>query len=364
MENTNNVGMNMKKSKEMNITENLKSKIGLIDRNINLNKNTLTTECKSNVNQNRIFNDFLQNEIINKQNNLNNDDTTFRENKQNLFLNGNDKIFSEILDNLIKKNEGFIKNEVISIDDSLQDCNIEKLIEKSMKTQSNINFLAMIKNMNIFKDERTFNKYPFLKPLIYTKINEILSNKLDNNEKYLLYNIISNSPNNDNMINISKSGFEQKNSVTGTNNDDINLNELIDKNSKRIIVKNTIDDFCVYLKKNGFSIINKTDSDIPKPVSKSKLINEELLSINNSLINEDLQKSKKDFIKCPHKDKKHYAKNMCSSCYHKEGRIKKAWLCPHVNKAHYAKGKCQNCYLNGYHKIVNSKSKFGDKSVE
>ncbi len=220
MENTNNVGMNMKKSKEMNITENLKSKIGLIDRNINLNKNTLTTECKSNVNQNRIFNDFLQNEIINKQNNLNNDDTTFRENKQNLFLNGNDKIFSEILDNLIKKNEGFIKNEVISIDDSLQDCNIEKLIEKSMKTQSNINFLAMIKNMNIFKDERTFNKYPFLKPLIYTKINEILSNKLDNNEKYLLYNIISNSPNNDNMINISKSGFEQKNSVTGTNNDD------------------------------------------------------------------------------------------------------------------------------------------------
>jgi hypothetical protein len=118
------------------------------------------------------------------------------------------------------------------------------------------------------------------------------------------------------------------------------------------------------LKKNGFSIINKTDSDIPKPVSKSKLINEELLSINNSLINEDLQKSKKDFIKCPHKDKKHYAKNMCSSCYHKEGRIKKAWLCPHVNKAHYAKGKCQNCYLNGYHKIVNSKSKFGDKSVE
>lgn len=42
---------------------------------------------------------------------------------------------------------------------------------------------------------------------------------------------------------------------------------------------------------------------------------------------------------------------MCNSCYHKEGREKKAWLCPHTFKTHYARGKCRNCYLNYYHKV-------------
>jgi hypothetical protein len=55
---------------------------------------------------------------------------------------------------------------------------------------------------------------------------------------------------------------------------------------------------------------------------------------------------------CPHLDKKHYAKNMCNACYHRQGRVKKAWLCPHTNKVHYARGKCRNCYLNSYHKVT------------
>eukprot|EP00826_Nyctotherus_ovalis_P019994 TRINITY_DN1623_c0_g4_i2.p1 TRINITY_DN1623_c0_g4~~TRINITY_DN1623_c0_g4_i2.p1 ORF type:complete len:157 (-),score=23.53 TRINITY_DN1623_c0_g4_i2:46-516(-) len=71
-------------------------------------------------------------------------------------------------------------------------------------------------------------------------------------------------------------------------------------------------------------------------------------------------------IRCPHPDRKHYAKNMCSNCYHKLGRIKKAWNCPHTHKAHYSKGKCQMCYLFEYHqnkkmerrmKRTNAKSK-------
>jgi hypothetical protein len=35
---------------------------------------------------------------------------------------------------------------------------------------------------------------------------------------------------------------------------------------------------------------------------------------------------------------------MCYNCYHKAGRLKKAWLCPHSQKPHYALGKCHNCY--------------------
>lgn len=47
---------------------------------------------------------------------------------------------------------------------------------------------------------------------------------------------------------------------------------------------------------------------------------------------------------CPHKESKHYAKNMCYNCYHREGRAKKAWACEHVNRSHYAHGMCHNCY--------------------
>ena len=48
---------------------------------------------------------------------------------------------------------------------------------------------------------------------------------------------------------------------------------------------------------------------------------------------------------CEHTDRKHYAKGLCSTCYHKNGRTKKAWNCEHKNKLHYAKGCCQECYI-------------------
>jgi hypothetical protein len=47
---------------------------------------------------------------------------------------------------------------------------------------------------------------------------------------------------------------------------------------------------------------------------------------------------------CEHVDRKHYAKGLCSSCYHKEGRTKLAWNCPHNDRVLYAKGCCQECY--------------------
>ena len=53
---------------------------------------------------------------------------------------------------------------------------------------------------------------------------------------------------------------------------------------------------------------------------------------------------------CVHKDRKHYAKGMCSWCYHRFGRTKKSWACPHINKVMYAQGMCQSCYLHKYHK--------------
>jgi hypothetical protein len=55
--------------------------------------------------------------------------------------------------------------------------------------------------------------------------------------------------------------------------------------------------------------------------------------------------------KCPHVDSRHYAKNMCSNCYHSRGRIKKSWRCSHTDRPHYALGVCQNCYQSRYSKV-------------
>jgi hypothetical protein len=70
----------------------------------------------------------------------------------------------------------------------------------------------------------------------------------------------------------------------------------------------------------------------------------ELSDVNNT-------RKRMNVFRCPHTDRKHYAKNMCNNCYHKQGRNKKATKCPHQERQNYAKGKCQNCYLNDYHKV-------------
>jgi len=54
--------------------------------------------------------------------------------------------------------------------------------------------------------------------------------------------------------------------------------------------------------------------------------------------------------KCPHTSRKHYAKNMCSSCYRKFGRNQNAWKCEHHDRLLYSMGMCQTCYLSDYHK--------------
>lgn len=53
---------------------------------------------------------------------------------------------------------------------------------------------------------------------------------------------------------------------------------------------------------------------------------------------------------CPHTNRKHYAKNMCASCYRKSGRCSFAFACPHTNRLLYSKGMCQTCYLSEYHR--------------
>ncbi len=53
---------------------------------------------------------------------------------------------------------------------------------------------------------------------------------------------------------------------------------------------------------------------------------------------------------CEHTERKHYAKGLCSSCYHKGGRTKKSWNCDHKDRVHYAKGCCHECYITFHSK--------------
>jgi hypothetical protein len=54
---------------------------------------------------------------------------------------------------------------------------------------------------------------------------------------------------------------------------------------------------------------------------------------------------------CGHFHRKHYSKNMCSSCYHRSGRAKLSWNWPHTDQPMYSKGMCQVCYAHEYHKL-------------
>ena len=69
---------------------------------------------------------------------------------------------------------------------------------------------------------------------------------------------------------------------------------------------------------------------------------------NNILIGKKKKRTVRINTECPHKFSQHYAKGMCSNCYHSKGRNKKPWNCPHLSKSHYALGVCQNCYQMDY----------------
>lgn len=71
------------------------------------------------------------------------------------------------------------------------------------------------------------------------------------------------------------------------------------------------------------------------------------------LLTQKTKRNQKYCNACPHHNAPHYAKGMCSNCYHSKGRKKKPWRCPHLNKFHYAHGLCQNCYQMKYMKKQN-----------
>jgi len=84
------------------------------------------------------------------------------------------------------------------------------------------------------------------------------------------------------------------------------------------------------------------DESRKKPINKSCSMTHPLINYGVSLQSRKIKKANT----CGHSDKPHYAKNLCSNCYHKYGRTKKPWKCNHDKL--YAHGYCQNCYAHCY----------------
>jgi len=97
----------------------------------------------------------------------------------------------------------------------------------------------------------------------------------------------------------------------------------------------------------------KIEKNEEKKNEKEEKKNEEVENDNNILLNKKKKRNGKLCTNCPHKFSPHYAKGMCSNCYHSKGRSKKPWNCSHINKPHYALGLCQNCYQMAYIKKQN-----------
>ena len=103
---------------------------------------------------------------------------------------------------------------------------------------------------------------------------------------------------------------------------------------------------------NAISEFNESNINSEKTEKSDELNKEENLNIME-LLTQKTKRNQKYCNACPHHNAPHYAKGMCSNCYHSRGRQKKPWNCPHSNKFHYALGLCQNCYQMRYMKKVN-----------
>ena len=141
-------------------------------------------------------------------------------------------------------------------------------------------------------------------------------------------------------------------------NNQINSEEKVNKTPKKI---NTIEVSLISLLK-AISEFNESNINSEKTEKSDELNKEENINIME-LLTQKTKRIQKYCNACPHHNAPHYAKGMCSNCYHSRGRQKKPWNCPHSNKFHYALGLCQNCYQMRYMKKVNDDGSKGQENT-
>jgi hypothetical protein len=165
-----------------------------------------------------------------------------------------------------ESNDNEENNEYIKHEEHKNDKQISALLSKILKKQQ--------------KQEKNPNNN--IKTFVNNKLNNILSNS-NLTEKLLLYNLISSNKSQPNNVNISDSNLYENDDLLGSFNKFFD-HDTIEKYFQKEVIRFTIENFCKYLKENGYTIIK-----------------------NNHEESEDIGMKKKEMI-CPHTDKKHYAK--------------------------------------------------------
>ena len=130
------------------------------------------------------------------------------------------------------------------------------------------------------------------------KINDTINNNLNPINQFFLPNLISNNINTINKFPIY-------------NYLDVNYFNFLFQNYKNYLLSN----------QNKITLLNE---------KKEK----ESRKNNCFLIGKKKKRNEKLCTECPHINEPHYAKGMCSNCYHSKGRSKKPWKCIRINKTH------------------------------
>jgi hypothetical protein len=186
--------------------------------------------------------------------------------------------------NQSKQNDSNIDlDEMISRDKSSLERDLKmNLANKKIDEKQIISIIS-----SILKDKKKGTKPDnSIKSFIQNKMTNYLTNS-DLTEKLLLYNLISKKKNIVNNV--------DENSKLNNDDDFINsFNKILDQDTiekyfQKEVIRFTIENFCNFLKNNGYTIIKNEECD-------------------RSEDDEDKSNRKMKEMMCPHTDRKHYAK--------------------------------------------------------
>ena len=210
------------------------------------------------------------------------------------------------------------------------------------------------------KDDKIFTPLTIMNPNVY--YNNVLNQNIlvkDQSPSKTQNNNFSppqtqpqsqNKNNTKNNSTIEISWISLLNAISDLKAKSINSNTNSNKNTNKTLNKNNIN---TNSKKNTPNKIDKNDKSEKNDSFSSDSEKQGDSYAVMELLTQKTKRNQKYCNACPHHNAPHYAKGMCSNCYHSRGRKKKPWKCPHLNKFHYAHGLCQNCYQMKYMKKQN-----------
>jgi hypothetical protein len=280
----------------------------------------------------------------NSNNSINMNDKTINYTKFNPKIQLDENKINSLKYNLMNRNIINLNNlNMKNLTSQNASANRSNLINFDNTTNGNNNKSTNQNNLN--ENNNTSNvENIYIKAFILNKINQILSNS-NLTEKIVLYNLISNG--NLNLDSISET-FNNKNDFsTFLNFFSLNdsISSAIEKHFQIEIVKFTIENFCKYLKSNGYVIVKKTKNEkYYEKYSPNSSNQPNSNKLNNNIVNNDINIPEIDLNEIVNDQRERelglneidYEEIDAEEGYSDIKKMKEI-ICPHTDKKHYAK---------------------------